>query len=81
MDRKATLTDCGDCSRWKEVRQRMRISELLTAAMASFEEKEFNPSLAEYLKLLQLEREFEDDEPKEITVTWVEPEERSSAER
>ena len=56
MDRKATLTDCGDCSRWKEVRQRMRISELLTAAMASFEEKE-------------------------ITVTWVEPEERSSAER
>jgi hypothetical protein len=67
------------------VKHRIKISELLTAAMMNFEaganQKEFRPSLAEYLKLLQLEREFEDDEPKEITVTWIEPKEALLVER
>jgi hypothetical protein len=81
MNTNAALADCRECTRWKEVKHRIRISELLSAAMMSFEagahQKEFKPSLAEYLKLLQMEREFEEDEPKEITVTWIEPEETS----
>jgi hypothetical protein len=80
MNTNAALANCRDCSRWKEVKHRIKVSELLTAAMMSFEsgqQKDFKPSLAEYLKLLQLEREFEDDEPKEITVTWIEPKETS----
>jgi hypothetical protein len=85
MNTNAALVNCRDCTRWKEVKHRIKVSELLTAAMMSFEsgahEKEFKPSLAEYLKLLQLERELEEDEPKEITVTWIEPEETSYVER
>ena len=34
---------------------------------------EFKPTMAEYLKLVQLEKEFEEEEMKEIKVTWVEP--------
>jgi hypothetical protein len=29
--------------------------------------------MSDYLKLLQLERELEEETPKEVKVTWVEP--------
>jgi hypothetical protein len=35
--------------------------------------QEVKPSVAEYLKLLQIEQELEQESPKEIKVTWVEP--------
>jgi len=40
--------------------------------------RDFKPTVADYLKLLQIEKEVEEKElegkPKEITVTWVDPE-------
>jgi hypothetical protein len=42
-------------------------------------EPDFKPSLADFLRLVQLENETGDEEPKEIKVTWVEPD-RSSTE-
>ena len=54
--------------------------ELVRKALESFEARlgneNFKPTLAEYLKLLQFEQEItkEDKLPREITVTWVEPE-------
>jgi hypothetical protein len=74
---------CEKCSHWREVKQRMRIANILAATVQSFEEKlkkgDFKPSVAEYLKLVQVEQEYEKEceGPKEITVTWVEPEQRS----
>jgi hypothetical protein len=55
-----------------------RRKSLLAKALRTFEdtliaEKELKPTLAEYLKLLQIERELEPELPREITVTWVEP--------
>ena len=41
---------------------------------------DFKASLTDYLKLLQVEKEIGDETPKEIKVTWVEPEQSSSAE-
>ena len=39
--------------------------------------RDFKPTVADYLKLLQIEKEVEEKElegkPKEITVTWVDP--------
>ena len=42
------------------------------------ESKDFKPTLAEYLKLLDAQQEYEQQDaenggPKEIKVTWVEP--------
>jgi hypothetical protein len=72
----ATRTTCQGCRRWKDVKNKMRIAELLGKAAESFTKEkgeEFKPTLAEFLKLIQLEKEFEEEEAKAIKVTWVEP--------
>lgn len=68
---------CRECSHWSEIREKIRVSELLTKAMTGieerFKEKDYKPSVGDFLKLLQMEQELEQDAPKEIKVTWVEP--------
>jgi hypothetical protein len=77
---------CRECKRWGEVKDKIRIRELLERAIEQFETKitkqEYEPTVAEYVKLLQLEREIgHEDEPKEIKVTWVGPNVTSDSER
>jgi hypothetical protein len=61
-----------------------RLADLLDKALGAFEEKigedGFTPSLAEYIKLVQLEREIEleSDSAKEVRVRWVAPRRASS---
>jgi len=68
---------CRTCELWDQAKDKVRIMELLEASITKLEErfrdKDFKPTIADYLKLLQLERDFEQDEIKEIKVTWVEP--------
>ena len=68
---------CRECEHWAEVRNQLRVDGILTKIIANMEEKlgkeEFKPSLADYLKLVQLEKDLDGEEPKEIRVTWVEP--------
>ena len=56
---------------------RVRMSDLLEKAILGFEgrfaAKEFKPTVGDYLKLLQMEIELEQEEIREIKVTWVEP--------
>jgi hypothetical protein len=70
-------TTCRGCKRWEEMKSKMRIAELLEKAASNFAgekpEVAFKPTLAEYLKLVQLEKDFEDEDTKEIKVTWVDP--------
>jgi hypothetical protein len=78
LQEKAPKT-CRECRRWEEVKDKVRIHELVERTIQQFEsrikKKEYEPTVAEYVKLLQLEREIghEEDEPKEIKVTWVSP--------
>jgi hypothetical protein len=76
--------NCQGCSHWKEARQKLRINESIEKTIAEMEKRlrggELKPTLGDYLKLLQIGKEFEDDAPKEIRVTWVEPEGRSGTE-
>jgi hypothetical protein len=82
---KKAPTTCEGCERWGAVKRRIRISELLAKAMKTLEskiqEKELKPTVGDYLKLLQMEQEFEQGTPKEIKVTWVEPGQASDGER
>ncbi len=61
------------------MRKKLRVSELLVKAIEAFEGRmnaqDFKPTVAEYLKLLQMEQEMDatEDGPKEIKVTWVDP--------
>jgi hypothetical protein len=38
-----------------------------------FKSTDFKPTMGDYLKLLQMEIELEQEEVREIKVTWVEP--------
>jgi hypothetical protein len=71
------LKGCRNCGRWKEAKEKIRILELLDEAIQKMEAKlkadDFKPTVADYLKLMQLEQELDRDEAKEIKVTWVEP--------
>jgi hypothetical protein len=62
------------------MKSKMRIAELLQKAANNFEgaKGEFKPTLAEYLKLVQLEREFEEEDLREVKVTWVDPSQAES---
>lgn len=73
---------CRECEHWNQVSDKVRVHELLERTIRQFETKivkaEYEPTVAEYVKLLQLEREMgKEDEPKEIKVTWVGPNETS----
>lgn len=77
---------CRECENWVEVSKRIRVHELLERTIRKFETKikklAFEPTLAEYVKLLQLEREIgQEDEPKEIKVSWVGPGTTSESEK
>ncbi len=71
--------NCRQCSRWEKVKQQMKIVSMLGKVAKNFElkatEVKFQPTVAEYLKLVQIEQEYEKDlnPPEEIQVTWVEP--------
>jgi hypothetical protein len=70
--------DCTKCGNWERIREHVRVSQLLDKAIASYDEKlrekDFKPTIAEYLKLLQLEKELDDDiQDTEVQVTWVGP--------
>ena len=43
------------------------------------EKKELKGTLGDFIRLLQLEKELEDEQPKEIEVRWVEPSEPGNA--
>jgi hypothetical protein len=76
---------CRECEHWDEVSEKVRIHELLDKTLCTFEtkiaNKDYEPTLAEYVKLLQLGKEMgQEDEPKEVIVTWVGPTETSDSE-
>jgi len=59
------------------MKERIRVVELLGKIIAEFEkrmtDRDFKPTIGEYLKLMQLEQEAELQDTKEIKVTWVDP--------
>lgn len=76
---------CEDCGRWKEIRRKFRVHDLLETAIRKlrerFEAQDFKPSVADYLKLVEMEDELEQgtETLKEIKVTWVETKESEDA--
>jgi hypothetical protein len=52
---------------------RVRVNKLLADIESRFESESGKASVADYIRLIQLERELdEEDGPREIRVTWVE---------
>jgi hypothetical protein len=69
--------ECRECPNWLEMRSRFRIVEVLedaiTKVKAKLESPDYKPSVADFLKLLEVQQELDRAEPKEIRVTWIDP--------
>ena len=62
--------------------RRKLIRTLLRRIEKEFKDKETKATLADYIRLTQLERELEEEEqPREIIITWSEPSENRNFER
>jgi hypothetical protein len=60
-------------------RQARVVSGLLKKLEQKLGDDELRATLGDYIRLVQLRKELEeDDEPREIKVTWVEPERTGS---
>ena len=75
---KAAPESCDHCPRWRELKEeRVRLAQLISKARQGFEarleDKDLKLTLADYLKLIQMEKEIDDGKPREIKVTWVNP--------
>ena len=58
------------------------IRRLLGRIEKEFKNKETKATLADFIRLTQLERELEEEEqPREIIITWSEPSEKHGVER
>jgi len=62
----------------KKAASRARIERMIDQAIQGVEKKlgdeNVQLTLQECLKVMQLQNELEDEQPTEVTVTWVEPE-------
>ena len=61
----------------KEPKRATRNAELVEKTIQAFENKleKKNVTVAELVRLMELQRELDGDEPREIKITWVEPSE------
>jgi len=62
---------------------RRRKGRAVDKAILEFEENlnGKNVTVGDYLRLVQLQKEIEGDEPKDIECTWVEPDETKSSDK
>jgi hypothetical protein len=54
------------------------VKKLLRKVEQKLSGDEVKASLGDYIRLVQLQKELEDEQPKEMKVTWVKPEETGS---
>ena len=68
----------------REQAARKRQAAVVNRLLKIFEEKvkakDLKATLSDFMRLLQLQKELEEEQPREITVTWVEPEEERFSE-
>jgi len=55
------------------------VEEMIQKMRRKLTAKDMKPSVGDLIRLLQLEKELEDEQPREIKVSWVEPCEEGDA--
>jgi len=62
----------------KKASQAGVVKELLKKVEKKLSDDDVKATLGDYIRLVQLQKELDEEEPKEIKVTWVEPEKTES---
>jgi len=52
------------------------VNKLLERIEQKLQGSELKANIGDFIRLLQLQKEFEEEQPREITVTWIEPSEK-----
>ena len=68
-----TVNEEGKASKTLRIRIADLLGKAITGIESRFSAKDYKPTVADYLKLLQMEIDLEQEEIREIKVTWVEP--------
>ena len=53
--------------------QKTVVRDILNRVEDRLTKEDVKATLGDYIRLVQLEKELEEDEPREIKVTWIEP--------
>jgi len=56
------------------------VRQLIANIQAKLGSEEAKATVGDFIRLLQLEKELEEEQPREITVTWIEPEKEDAEE-
>lgn len=69
----------------KDAAESERIQKLVDEAIEGIEKRlsdeKAPPTIGDYLKVMQLQKEIEEESPKEIKVTWVDPASATESEK
>lgn len=75
----------GEGGKRKRGRRKVDKAALVEEVILSLEKRlkneELKATVGDFIRLMQLEKELEEEAPKEIRVRWIEPEEASGSER
>jgi hypothetical protein len=55
------------------------VSKVIEKIEARLQSDELKPTVGDFIRLLQLEKELEEEQPREIEVSWVEPDKKEDA--
>lgn len=69
----------GRGTRRKKVNKAALVEQVLHSIEQRLQRDELKATVGDLIRLVQLEKELEEEQPKEIKVTWIEPEERSGS--
>jgi hypothetical protein len=58
----------------KRTKKAAVVEQIIEKVEQKLGEGDVKATLGDYIRLIQLQKELEDEEPGEITVTWVDPE-------
>jgi signal recognition particle GTPase len=79
--REALMANDCDASDEKKKNRGEVVRDLLAAVERKLTESDVKVTLADYIRLVQLQKDLEQEEPREIRVRWVDHESESSSEK
>jgi hypothetical protein len=78
--KKSETAKAAKAEKTTETKSAATKAEIVSEAIRSIEEKlkadKLKPTMGDFIRLLQLEKQLEDEQPTEIKVSWVEPDEK-----
>lgn len=77
MDPKDTNTAAEEAAQGKSKAE--LVKEVILKIEQKLDRNELKPTVGDFIRLLQLEKELEEEQPKEIKISWVEPDEKEHA--